>query len=105
MITLLRLVTLSYLQHNPLRTVLTILGVACGVAVFVAIRVTNLSTFRAFSETVEAVSGRTQLQVVADVAGLDQSVYPRVRSMPGLAAAVPVGSVSALTTIRYTSFV
>ena len=92
MITLLRLVTLPYIQQNPLRTVLTVLGVAFGVAVFVAIRVTNLSTLRAFSDTVEAVSGRTQLQIVADVAGIDQSIYSRVRSMPGLAAAVPVVS-------------
>ncbi|HXH09803.1 MAG TPA: FtsX-like permease family protein [Alphaproteobacteria bacterium] len=90
MTALLRLVTLPYLRQNPLRVALTILGVACGVAVFVAIRVTNLSTLHAFTETVDAVSGRTQLQVVGEVAGLDQSLYARVRSMPGLAAAVPV---------------
>ena len=59
-------------------------------AIFVAIRVTNLSTLRAFAETVDAVSGRTQLQIVGEVAGIDQSLYGRVRSMPGLAAAVPV---------------
>jgi putative ABC transport system permease protein len=87
---LLRLVTLPYLQQNPLRTVLTIVGVAFGVAMLVAIRVTNISTLRAFTETVEAIGGRTQLQVVGEVAGLDQSLYPRVRSLPGLAAAVPV---------------
>jgi putative ABC transport system permease protein len=87
---LLRLVSIPYLRQNPLRAALTILGVAFGVAIFVAIRVTNLSTLRAFAETVDAVSGRTQLQVVGEVAGIDQSLYPRVRSMPGLAAAVPV---------------
>jgi putative ABC transport system permease protein len=92
MMILLRLVTLPYMQYNPLRTGLTILGIAFGVAVFVAIRVTNISTLRAFSDTVDAVSGRTQLQVIADVGGIDQSVYPRVRTMPGLAAAVPVVS-------------
>ena len=87
---LLRLVTLQYLRQNPLRTCLTMLGVAFGVAIFVAIRVTNLSTIRAFAETVDAVSGRTQLHVVGGITSLDQSLYPRVRSMPGLAAAVPV---------------
>jgi putative ABC transport system permease protein len=65
------------------------LGVAFGVAVFVAIRVTNLSTLHAFTETVNAVSGRTQLQVVGEIAGLDQGLYARVRSLPGIAAAVP----------------
>ncbi|MGH8065378.1 MAG: ABC transporter permease, partial [Candidatus Entotheonellia bacterium] len=90
MMSLLRLVTMQYLRQNPLRTCLTILGVAFGVAIFVAIRVTNLSTLRAFTETVDAVSGRTQLHIVGEVASLDQSLYPRVRSMPGLAAAVPV---------------
>ena len=90
MMSLLRLVTLQYLRQHPLRTCLTILGVALGVAIFVAIRVTNLSTVRAFAETVDAVSGRTQLHVVGGVTSLHQSLYPRVRSMPGLAAAVPV---------------
>jgi putative ABC transport system permease protein len=90
MMSLMRLVTMPYLRQNPLRTCLTILGVAFGVAIFVAIRVTNLSTLRAFTETVDAVSGRTQLHIVGEVSSLDQSLYPRVRSMPGLAAAVPV---------------
>src|SRR5262245_44719890 len=90
MMWLLRLVTVQYLRQNPWRSCLTILGVAFGVAIFVAIRVTNLSTLHAFAETVDAVSGRTQLQIVAEVASIDQSLYPRVRSMPGLAAAVPV---------------
>jgi putative ABC transport system permease protein len=90
MMSLLRLVTLQYLRQNPLRTGLTILGVAFGVAIFVAIRVSNLSTLRAFAETVDAVSGRTQLHIVGEVASIDQALYPRVRSMPGLAAAVPV---------------
>ena len=44
MMSLLRLVTLQYLRQHPLRTCLTILGVAFGIAIFVAIRVTNLST-------------------------------------------------------------
>ncbi|HEX9872684.1 MAG TPA: FtsX-like permease family protein [Candidatus Tectomicrobia bacterium] len=90
MMSLLRLVSIPYLRQHPLRTCLTILGVAFGVAIFVAIRVTNLSTLRAFAETVDAVSGRTQLHIVGEVAGIAQSLYPRVRSMPGLAAAVPV---------------
>jgi putative ABC transport system permease protein len=90
MMSLLRLVTIPYLRQNPLRPCLTILGVAFGVAIFVAIRVTNLSTVRAFAETVDAVSGRTQLHIVGEVGSLDQSLYLRVRAMPGLAAAVPV---------------
>jgi putative ABC transport system permease protein len=90
MTALLRLVTLQYLRQHPLRTCLTILGVAFGVAIFVAIRVTNLSTLRAFAETVDAVSGRTQLHIVGGVTNLEQSLYARVRSTPGLAAAVPV---------------
>ena len=67
MMSVLRLLTIPYIQQNPLRTALTVLGVAFGVAIFVAIRVTNLSTLRAFAETVDAVSGRTQLQVVGEV--------------------------------------
>ncbi|MBI3329223.1 MAG: ABC transporter permease, partial [Nitrospinae bacterium] len=90
LMSLLRLVTLPYVRQNRLRTGLTILGVALGVAVFVAVRVTNLSTVRAFADMIDAVSGRTQLQVVGEIAGIDEALYPRVRSMPGLMAAVPV---------------
>jgi putative ABC transport system permease protein len=87
---LLCLITWPYLRQHRLRTALTILGVAFGVAVFVAIRVTNLSTLRAFAETVDAVSGRAQLQVVGEVGGLDQALYAGLRSLPGIATAVPV---------------
>lgn len=90
MASLLRLITLPYIQQNRLRSALITLGVALGVSVFVAIRVTNLSTLHAFEETLDAVSGRTQLQVVGDIDGVDASLYARVRSMPGVATAVPV---------------
>ena len=80
MMALLRLVTMQYLRQNPLRTCLTVLGVAFGVAIFVAIRVTNLSTLRAFTDTVDAVSGRTQLHIVGEVASL---TWRGTRSAPG----------------------
>jgi hypothetical protein len=64
-------------------------GGGLGRAIFVAIRVTNLSTVRAFAETVDAVSGRTQLHVVG--ASRAQSVALSARALHArLAAAVPV---------------
>src|SRR5207244_1626910 len=48
------------------RTALTLLGIAVGVAVVVAIALSNQSALRAFRESVDAVSGRANYQIAAD---------------------------------------
>jgi putative ABC transport system permease protein len=54
------------------RTLLTILGIAVGVAVVVAIQLANQSALRAFRESVDAVAGRANYQLVPDAAPLDE---------------------------------
>jgi len=56
------------------RTALTIAGIAVGVAVVVAIQLANQSALRAFRESVDAIAGRANYQLVPDVAPLDESV-------------------------------
>src|SRR6266480_246801 len=49
------------------RTALTLLGIAVGVAVVVAIALSNQSALRAFRESVDAVAGRANWQIAADL--------------------------------------
>ncbi|MEA2164733.1 MAG: putative transport system permease protein [Thermoanaerobaculia bacterium] len=70
---ILRALILRPILREPMRTVLTILGIAVGVAVVVAIALSNQSALRAFSESVDAVAGRANYQIVSD-AGLSEDV-------------------------------
>src|SRR4051794_10286673 len=94
-----RWITLRHLFHEGGRTLLTLLGVALGVAVFVSIRLANHSAMAAFSQTVDAVAGKANLQVVGDSGGFDERVFPRIRETPGVTAAAPVVQVYALADI------
>lgn len=94
-----RWITLRHLFHEGGRTLLTLLGVALGVAVFVSIRLANHSALASFSQTVDAVAGKANLQVAGDSNGFDERVFPRVRSAPGVTAAAPVVQVHALADV------
>ncbi|HTE16799.1 MAG TPA: ABC transporter permease, partial [Armatimonadota bacterium] len=96
MLTLWRWVSLRHLFGEGARTLLTLLGVALGVAVFVSIRLANHSAMSAFAETVNTVAGKANLQVVADSEGFDERVFPAVRALPGVEAAAPVVQTYAL---------
>jgi len=78
------------------RASLTVLGVALGVSVFVAIRLASGSSLASFTETVDAVRGRAELQVSATGDGFDERLYARIRREPGVVAAAPVVEVHAL---------
>jgi putative ABC transport system permease protein len=70
---ILRALVLRPILREAMRTTLTILGIAVGVAVVVAIALSNQSALRAFQESVDAVSGRANYQIVSDV-GLSEDV-------------------------------
>lgn len=90
MIALIRWFLLRRLLGEPRRTLLTILGVALGVAVVVGIRLANRSAIGAFAETVDAVSGRANLQVTSTSEGFDERHFPEVQELPGVQAAAPI---------------
>jgi hypothetical protein len=60
---LLRLITWPYLRKHVLRTLVTTGGIVLGVAVFVGMNSANRSVLRAFSQTVDRIAGKTELQV------------------------------------------
>ncbi len=87
---LFRWVSLRHLLHERTRTALTVVGVALGVAVFVAMRLASHSALASFADTVDAVAGRANLQVAGTSEGFDERVFPWVRTTPGVAAAAPI---------------
>jgi len=69
------------LFREKLRTALTVLGIAVGVAVIVAIQLANQSALRAFSESVDAVSGRANFQIVAESGALSEEAMLRLQPL------------------------
>jgi putative ABC transport system permease protein len=70
----LRALIVRPILREKTRTILTVLGIAVGVAVIVAIELANQSALRAFRESVDAIAGRANHQIVPDVAPLDERV-------------------------------
>ncbi len=79
-----------YLQRHPWLVGLSVLGVALGVAVVVAIDLANTSASRAFALSAESVAGQATHQIVGAGGGLDEGVYRRVRIGARYRRAAPV---------------
>jgi putative ABC transport system permease protein len=90
MLIALRVVGWSHLADRPVRTAMTILGIALGVAVSVAIRTANVEVLRSFEEAVLTVAGRATLQVSGGELGLDERMVAMLRNEPGILSAMPV---------------
>lgn len=84
---LLRLVSVRHLFGAPLRTALTVFGVAVGVATLVGITAINRSVMGAFRSTIDTVAGKADLTVAADTSGFPESLLDTVREVPGVAHA------------------
>jgi putative ABC transport system permease protein len=89
-IILLRLISWPYFRKHVLRTLLTTAGIVLGVAVFVGMHTANRTVLDAFSQTVDRIAGKTELQVTAGEAGFDEDVLDRVQAAPSVRVAVPV---------------
>ncbi len=81
------LVVRDALRH-PVLTSINILSVALGVAVYLAIQVTNYSANRALAASVEYVTaGRANLEAVGEI---DDAIFPRLQNVTGCTAATPL---------------
>lgn len=79
------------LRTHPVRNLLSVLGVAAGVALIFAIQVVN-DGLSANNERLEReIAGRADDQLIARApTGMDQSIYRRIRALPQVEAAAPV---------------
>nr|MBI3614307.1 ABC transporter permease [Nitrospirota bacterium] len=76
--------------ERPVRTILTIAGIALGVSVAIAIPTANEEVLKSFQDAVTAVAGRATLQVSGGELGLDEGVIPRLLAHPAVTSASPV---------------
>ncbi|HYM59497.1 MAG TPA: FtsX-like permease family protein [Thermoanaerobaculia bacterium] len=67
--------------RETIRTLLTILGIAVGVAVVVAIELSNQSALRAFGESVDAIAGRANYQIVSEAVPIPEDVLIRLQPL------------------------
>lgn len=79
------------LFRRPGRAVLTLLGISCGVASTVGVMMTTASTREAYREMYQTLNGKAALEVVAEgLGGFDLGVVETIRSVTGVALAVPL---------------
>ncbi len=90
MIPLLGPISLRRLTEHRLRTAMTVLGIALGVAVVVAVATVNEAVVGSFADTIGRVSGKVDLEVRAASAGVPDTVLDRIRATAGVAHATPV---------------
>ncbi len=84
--------TLRHLKRRPLQMALSILGIALGVAVVIAVDLANESARRAFHLSMQSVTGSATHQVVGGPGGLDESLYVRLRRQGIAPVSAPVVS-------------
>lgn len=79
-----------YLARHPWQVVLSVAGVALGVAVVVSIDLANASATRAFDLATESVTGRATHRVVGGPRGLPDTLFRRLVVETGVERAAPV---------------
>src|SRR4030042_1775013 len=87
---LLKNITLRHLRHHKGRTILTIIGIALGVAVFISVQIAIHTAIESFNTSVDHVSGKANFQVTSFGRGFPEEVYLKVKKAPGVKAATPV---------------
>lgn len=79
-----------HFRRHPWQLILTVLGVALGVAVVVSVDLANAAAARAFELSRESVVGRTTHEIIGGPSGLDEHIYVTLRDHLGLPQAAPV---------------
>ncbi len=72
------------------QSLLTVLGLALGVSVFVSIHLTVGASLRSFRNTVSAVTGKAEWQLIQEGREIDETLIAQVKTHPLVAAAAPL---------------
>ncbi len=97
MFSMLAHVTWKQWRQHRLRTALTLLGIALGVAVLFAVRTANLTLLSSLTVTIEKLAGKATLQVVGGEGGFPEAVWETIKDTPGVHVAQPIIEVIANT--------
>jgi len=87
---LLKHITLKHLRLHKGRTLLSIIGIALGVSVFISVQLAIRTAIESFNSTVDHVSGRANLQITSFGRGFPEETYLKVKSVVGIKAATPI---------------
>ncbi len=79
-----------HLGRHPWITVLSVVGVALGVAVVVAVDVASRSARVSFDLATEAIGGRATHRIVGGPGGVPEDVYTELRTELGMRSSAPV---------------
>ncbi|BCS33222.1 permease [Luteitalea sp. TBR-22] len=90
MLRLFRQLILRHVRAEVLRTAITVVGVAAGIAVVLAIRLTNASAVRGFQTALDLTSGRAGLEIAGTGFGLDEQVLPQLDWLRAYGVTSPV---------------
>ena len=63
---------------EKIRTITTVLGVSLGIAVVIAIQLTNASSVRGFETALETVAGKTAIEIIGTGTGVDETLLPQL---------------------------
>ncbi len=80
---------LRQMWRSKVLTLINILSIAVGVAVFLSVRVINHSAKSGFSATLDAVAGKANLQAVGNGAPFPEELFFDLQFAPGVLAATP----------------
>jgi putative ABC transport system permease protein len=89
---LLRTVSIPRLEEHRLRTSLTVVGIALGVAVLIAVVIINRSILGSMTSTLDDIAGKADLQVSASGrgSGFAESVLETIMALPEVYKATPI---------------
>lgn len=91
MLKLFALINLPHLKAQRLRSVLSVLGVACGVALILAVLTLRESILGSFVRSLEAVAGKAVIEISApSSSGFDQGLLVDVVQIEGIQDAIPM---------------
>ena len=88
-----RLLTLRSMRARSTRFLLSVFGIVLGVAVMLAIRVTNQAAFDSIVELFANTAGRTNLMITSanlDGTGFPDQILRSVTNTPGISTAAPI---------------
>lgn len=79
-----------YIKQHPLQSVLSLIGIALGVCIVIAIDIANQAASKSFELSIKGVTGESTHQIIGNSGSLGDSVYKRLRVGYGLKNIAPV---------------
>jgi len=82
--------SLRFMAHHKWQSWLTFTGIALGVTMVVAVDLANSSARRAFSLSLESVTGNVTHQIIGGPKGIDETIYSRLRRELAIRSSAPM---------------